>query len=128
MANKEPEWQKQEKLRAERRSHKKRHGKIGPRPGHGAQDMSMAVLILEVKGSGADARRIAYNDLVDSASLRTYFPEMCNRSEERKRSVSLGRMELEGPKAILQKIEHELRAGWQRGPLVPKWRQGEVSA
>jgi len=117
---KEPEWAKQERLRKERKQRKK-----GPRGTYapGPKDYSMGKLVLEVKGSDKDMREVAYDDLMVAQTLRTYFPEHCHTPQARKHSVSLGRLELEGPKAILQQIERELRAGWTRGKIVPKWKQ-----
>jgi hypothetical protein len=124
---KESEYEKQARLRAERRSHKKRGGKASthtPQP----KDLSITKLVLEVKGFDKDIREVAYDDLVKATTLRTYFGKLCNTPKDRKHTVSLGRIELKGPKAILQQIEHELRAGWQRGKLVPSWAQEQAEA
>lgn len=120
---KEPEWLKQERLRKERKQHKKKGSRRTYEPG--TRDLSMGKLVLEVKGFDKDMREVAYSDLVQATTLRTYFPKCCHTPADRKHTVSLGRLELEGPKAILQQIERELRAGWTRGRIVPKWKEAQ---
>ena len=113
-AEKQPEWQKQEQLRAQRRG--RRGGKPRthvPQP----KDYTLGKLHLVPKPGMRD---VAFRDLMVATQLRIYFPDCCRSDGARRRTVlDPNGITLEAPRAIQNQIERELRAGWQRGKLQP---------